>query len=289
MIKPDQLMKNIQAIPFLSQSAMQLVTLMGKKDYNLADVTSVVECDPILTAKVLNVINSAAFGMSAPVDSIMRAISYLGDKTVVGIAMGLCAGTVFFKDLDGYASKSGELWMHSLKTALAAREIAHHSKEVINPGLAYTAGLLHDIGKSVMSKYLEDSVGDMLADMNNVAGKSFIEEEKAYSGTDHTEVGVLLAAHWNIPLILRSVIRYHHTPADSPEEYRSISYIVHLADMLSMMEGSGTGADSMHYVLDNNYTDYIDLSAEVFEKIILNVAIEFEKTSESLSRAVGTE
>ncbi len=287
MIKPDELMNNIKSIPFLSQSAMKLVELMGTEDHNLVDVVNIVECDPILTAKVLNVINSAAFAMVEPVDSIMRAISYLGDKAVVGIAMGLCAGTVLFKELDGYAGKRGELWMHSLKTAIAAREIAHHSKEPVDPGQSYTAGLLHDIGKSVMSGYLEGSLDKVMEDIDSVEGRSFIEAEKVLLGTDHSEAGVLLAAHWNIPLKLRSVIRYHHEPDKAPDENKSLVYVVHLADVISMMGGSGTGSDSLRYTLDNNYTKYIDISPEVFERIVFDVMIEFEKTSGALSQAVG--
>lgn len=282
MVDSKELIKRIRAIPFLSESAMTLISVMGDREHNVADVTRVVECDPILTAKVLNVVNSAAFAISNNIDSIMRAISLLGDKTVVGIAMGLCAENVFFEDLEGYASAGGELWKHCLKCAIASREIANYSKEVVSPDLAYTAGLLHDIGKSIMSDYLKGSTEIIINDINTIENRSYIEEEKYLVGTDHSEVGVLLSAHWNLPLVLRSVIRHHHLPAVAPDEYKSLTYVVHLGDMIAMMEGAGTGMDSMRYSLDNGYTDFIELSPTAFEKIMFKVSVEFEKTASAL-------
>jgi len=161
-INQEELQKIVKSVPMLSPSASQLLQITSQADHDLIDVINLVRNDANLTARVLKIVNSAAFGLVSTVTSIDRAISYLGERIIVGIAIGDSAGRLFEKELSGYESAGGDLWKHDLRTAIAAREVVTQSGVDISSELAFTAGLLHDIGKSLISDYLQGSVTDAI-------------------------------------------------------------------------------------------------------------------------------
>ena len=105
--------------------------------------------------------NSAAYCRGQPVTTISRAVLLMGEMMVVGVAICVSTSIIFQRPLDGYESPEGELWEHSLRSAIACRELAKFTKGKVNPGLAFTAGLLHDIGKSIISEFLVGSTKEM--------------------------------------------------------------------------------------------------------------------------------
>ncbi len=282
-ISQEELQKIVRSVPMLSPSATQLLRLTSQPDHDLQDVIKLVRNDANLTARVLKIVNSAAFALVNTVTSIDRAISYLGERIVVGIAIGDCAGKLFDKELSGYESAGGDLWKHDLRTAIAAREVVTQSGAAIDSELAFTAGLLHDIGKSLISDYLQGSVVDAVEMVSTQEGLDYLDAEEKLVGFDHACAGYELAKAWQLPDELAEVIRFHHEPARASEEYRPLVYAIHLGDNIAMMGGFGTGSDSMRYKLDQNYSDYITIGPNALASIMLNVDIEFEKLESSLT------
>lgn len=288
-ISKEELQKIVGSIPLLSASASQLLQLTAKPDHELMDVIRLVKTDANLTARVLKVVNSAAFALISSVSSIDRAISYLGERIVVSIAIGDCAGKLFEKELAGYEAAGGDLWKHDLRTAIAAREVVVQSSAEISSDLAFTAGLLHDIGKALISDYLQDSAPEAIGLITSQDSKDYLEAEEQIVGFDHTQAGYELAKAWQLPEELTEVIRYHHNPAEAAEAHRELVYAVHLGDNIAMMGGFGTGSDSMQYRLDANYSDYFNLSPKTLANIMLTVDMEFEKLGYSLGNTEGAE
>ncbi len=282
-ISQEELQKIVQSIPMLSPSASQLLQLTSQADHDLIDVINLVRNDANLTARVLKIVNSAAFGLVSKVTSIDRAISYLGERIIVGIAVGDCAGKLFDKELLGYESAGGDLWKHDLRTAIASREVVTQSGADISSELAFTAGLLHDIGKSLISDYLQGSVVDAVEMISTEDGLDYLDAEKKLVGFDHTQAGYELAKAWQLPDELAEVILHHHEPDKASEEFKPLVYAVHLGDNIAMMGGFGTGSDSMRYKLDQKYSDYIKISPNTLASIMLNVDIEFEKLEGSFT------
>jgi putative nucleotidyltransferase with HDIG domain len=282
-INQEELQKIVKSVPMLSPSASQLLQITSQADHDLIDVINLVRNDANLTARLLKIVNSAAFGLMSTVTSIDRAISYLGERIIVGIAIGDCAGKLFEKELSGYESAGGDLWKHDLRAAIAAREVVTQSGVDISPELAFTAGLLHDIGKSLISDYLQGSVTDAIEMITTEEGLDYLDAEEKLVGFDHTRAGYELAKAWQLPDELAEVIRYHHEPAKAKEESRALVYAVHLGDNIAMMGGFGTGSDSMRYKLDQQYTDYIKIGPKTLATIMLNVDIEFEKLESSFT------
>ncbi|MEA1933101.1 MAG: HDOD domain-containing protein [Thermodesulfobacteriota bacterium] len=279
---PEEILKKIRRIPPLSRSASQLIALLGDPDYNVGQVAGIVECDAGLTTHILKIVNSASFALMTPTTSIARAVSYLGSKMVAGIALDFCTSGLFAKSLEGYESEQGALWDHNLKTAIAAKEIAELSAGTINPDLAFTCGILHDIGKAVISEFLKDSACEIVAGIDGGDVTDYLAAEQKRLGIDHCIAGSKLAVFWRMPEPLPEVIRCHHHPATAQKNNRPLVYAVHLGDIIAMMGGTGTGADSMQYRLDAGYTDYIDISPDALALVMLHVEDEFSKTRSSL-------
>jgi putative nucleotidyltransferase with HDIG domain len=282
-ITHEELQKIVQTVPMLSASANRLLQLATQPDHDLIEIIKLVKTDANLTARVLKVVNSAAFSLVSRVTSIDRAVSYLGERIVVGLALGDCAGKVFNKDLAGYESNGGSLWKHDLRTAIAAREVVVESGVDISPELAFTAGLLHDIGKALISDYLQGSVPDAVAMVSAEDNIGYLSAEENLVGFDHTLAGYELAKAWELPDELTEAIRHHHEPQNAAEEFRPLVYAVHLGDNIAMLGGFGTGSDSMRYKLDSNYKDYIKISPKTLSKIMLAVDMEFEKLEGSMN------
>ena len=282
-ISTDDLQKIVKTVPMLSPSASRLLQLTSIPDHELRDIINLVKTDANLTARVLKVVNSAAFGLINDISSVDRAVSYLGERIVVSIALGDCASSLFEKELDGYGSASGDLWKHDLRTAIAAREIVVQTNSDLSPDLAFTAGLLHDIGKALISDYLRGTTSDAIQMISAQDSPDYLSAEEKMIGFNHTQAGFQLAQEWQLPEQLAEVILYHHQPGEASEEFRPLVYAVHLGDNIAMMGGFGTGADSMQYRLDPNYTKYINLAPNTLANVLLTVDMEFEKLSGSLT------
>lgn len=282
-ITQEELQQIVNAVPMLSPSASRLLQLSADPDHDLMDIIDLVRNDANLTARVLKIVNSSAYGLVNQITSIDRAISYLGERIIVSIAIGDSAGKLFEKELSGYQAASGDLWKHDLRTALASREIVVQSETGISAELAFTAGLLHDIGKALISDYLSDSVEDAVKLISSEDSLDYLEAEKQLIGFDHTRAGYELAKTWDLPDELAEVILHHHDPTKAKEEFRTLVYAVHLGDSIAMMGGFGTGADSMRHKLDPGYSEYITIGPKTLANVMLTVDIEFEKIEESFS------
>lgn len=288
IMSPAELIgERVSDLPPLPIVVHRLLTLMGNENRSARDVVQVVENDAVLTARVLKVANSVTFSRGQTITSLNRAIVHLGEKMVVGIAIGSCTPQIFNQPLEGYQSAAGELWDHSLRTAIATREIGRFSRRPISTDLAFTAGLLHDVGKVVFSELLHSDAYQN-ADSQRGANESFLDLERRLTGTDHAEVGGIIAGHWNLPEPLVAAIRDHHCPSQAPQQDQGIAYAVHTADLLAMMGGTGTGIDTLAYGIDPNYEQYLDLNEGDMERIFLAVQEEFSSKKESIFACLET-
>jgi putative nucleotidyltransferase with HDIG domain len=274
----EEITREVDGIPMLTHVAMRLLGIIGSKDHSLKEVVNLVGSDAALTARILRVANSAAFYRGSAVTTVAKAVLNLGEKLVAGIAIGSCTSKVFKKPLEGYESPEGELWNHSLRAAIAAREVAVLTSDDAFTDLAFTAGLLHDIGKSVISEFLKGTATTMISMLEEGNVEDFLAAERNQIGVDHTEVGYSLASHWNLPEPIRAAIKHHHHPSDAEEDFRKLAYVVHLGDILAMMGGTGTGADALSYKIDAGYEEHVSISKDDINILLLHIQDEFSRT-----------
>ncbi len=280
----QKIIEEVKVIPPLSRTASDLIVVLENPDHTVEEVVHVVSSDPMLVGQLLKIANCAAFARRSPVESIGGAVSYLGDKMVIGIALGASAARLYDAPLKGYDAEAGMLWSHCLLTALAAREISKFTDGKVRGGVAYTAGLLHDIGKAILSIHLEDRLKKVF-DLINNDSYDFLSAEKAVVGVDHCEIGALLGKHWGLPKSIREVIAHHHQPAEAAQEHQVLTYVVHLADTVAMMSGVGTGVDSMRYSFVPDYEKFISLDRDDLDRLLLMISIEADKVGRALNEA----
>jgi len=282
IIDSAEIHRRIEAAPLLSSSASRLLQVTSDPEHSLGEVVDIVKTDAALTARILRVVNSAAFGLLNTITSIDRATSYLGERMIIGIAIDICASQLFDKPLTGYEAERGELWRHDLRVAIASREIARLAPQEMAVDLAFTGGILHDIGKSILSEFLAGTAPVVLETIERGDARDYLSAERAMLGIDHAMAGFELARKWNLPTALQQVIRHHHRPAEAEESYRPLVYAVHLGDIVAMMGGGGTGSDTLQYHMDPGYAQYLEITPEQLTMTLLHVEEEFAKMEASL-------
>lgn len=274
----------VRSTPFLSPNALILMEKASDPDHDLHDLVALVHNDSVLTARLLRVVNSPAFKTLHAITTVDRAIAYLGERMVIGMAIADSAGSLFSRPLQGYECDHVALWKHDLFVAVAAREVAKYCKNEINLELAFTAGLLHDIGKPLVSEFLKGLAGTAVADIESGSCSDHLAAEQNLVGFDHADAGGELARHWHLPVPLEEIIRCHHGPCKAAAEVRSLAYAVHLGDIIAMMAGFGTGSDAMQYTLDQEYDRYFDISPVDLSEITIQSHEEFVRSESVFSQ-----
>ncbi|PIE73892.1 MAG: signal transduction protein [Deltaproteobacteria bacterium] len=214
MAKAEDLIKTFKKTKTLPPIVTRLAQLINDPDATLQDFEEVIRTDPALVARLLTLVNSSFFGMSRQVDSISRAVALLGMKNLHNIAVtDAIQGMVNPDQSDGSFSPE-QLWTHSAAVGLCCKMIAERIFS-INGDDAYLCGILHDIGLIVE---LEAARDDFFHIMQSIVpgGPSLLELEQDQLGTDHCEIGYLLAQEWQIAAPLVEAIKDHHTTSQSP-------------------------------------------------------------------------
>lgn len=243
----------LQQLPPLPTVAAKFLALMGKADINLKEINSLIASDGVLTAELLRVSNSAMFGGRGGVKNVLHALAILGTERVKGI---VC--TIALKNYLGNALQIPAFklcWRHNLATAVVADEIASWSQA--DCGAAYTAGILHDIGRLALialdaSKYL------ITLDAFANGASCLLSLERAAYGMDHAEAGMRLSEMWGLPLEIQVAVgRHHEEPTGSPMEPPTIvNYSCRISDQLGFgvvatkPENVQTGGDPIQSFLD---------------------------------------
>ena len=200
-------------LPSLPTVAARLLGMMGRPDVNLKEVSNLIVSDAALTGEILRMSNSAMFSARGEVRSILQALAVLGTEKVKGLACTVALRSYLGNALQIPALK--RCWRHNLATAVVSAEIADWARE--DSGEAYTAGILHDIGRLGLiaidpARYLQ------VLDKAAIHGGDLCHHERETYGLDHTVAGEWLASSWGLPLFIRNAIRDHHLPLDNPSD-----------------------------------------------------------------------
>lgn len=212
--------KNLPTIPTVLARILQLVERDSTSGRELIEV---IEHDQALTAKMLRLANSAFFGQSRKVATIPRAVVLLGFTTVRNLALGVKVWDALGAGMS--RARLEELWGHAVAVAIATKALTARLR-VGDPDEAFTAGLLHDAGRLVMSMRLRDEY------WNAVGGPAEIQAidtiEAASFGVDHAQVGAWMLEAWDLPPAIVEAVRQHHTAV-----YRAgVAGVLAIADRL---------------------------------------------------------
>jgi putative nucleotidyltransferase with HDIG domain len=179
------------------------------------DLVGVIEKDPVMTVKILKVINSAYYSLPSKITSVGQSVVYLGINTIKNLALGFAAVGILPR-MNAAGFDIQRYLLHSLVVAGTARQLAtQFAKSEVDPGDCYIAGLLHDFGKVVFAQFLAAEFRDALQySLENQVSLHIAEQEKI--GIEHGFVGAMLAKRWQFPEHLIDCIRDHHNYEAAP-------------------------------------------------------------------------
>ena len=265
-VTPDEIASTTRNLKPVPQIALKVIRMIRDDDYRLDDVAEELRQDQVIAAKILHFANSPIIGIGTEIDSIDRALIVLGEKRLVQLILSAGVETLFAgTEIGGYSLCKGGLFHHALATAMTAHEISVFTGRG-HPEIAYTAGLLHDIGKTVLDQVMVNATSLFYRSLHE-EGMDLCQAEKGEFGMTHTEVGAILARKWKLPEILTNTIQYHHSPQLAPGN-RDMVTIVNLADLLMSRFNAGHQLDRPNTGQLEQGLEQIGLAKKEFPVII---------------------
>jgi HD-like signal output (HDOD) protein/signal transduction histidine kinase len=280
-------------LPSMPQVLVQLIDICHAQDIDLQEVVKVVTKDAPISAKVLQLVNSAFIGSRKNFTDVGQAIVFLGADVIKNLAISISVQQVFRRvDPNGLLSLD-RFWHHSFQNALLAQNIAE-TISFPSASEAYLAGLLHDIGKLILWIAFPGQYAPLL--LKGVrchdARLAFLEQEKL--GIDHSEAGGWLCQQWQLPSTLGDAVRYHHHPVAEVAQALPLVKIIALADLLSHGEPNDEDIiETAHRLLQISPVQLESITADVDDQIAL-IADEFNiripsPAKSSMERDKGSE
>lgn len=268
-ISLEGLIQQVDDVPVLPNVVYQVMALTEDPHSTIQDLEQVILQDQSLTARILRLANSAYYGYPRKISTLSEAVVLLGFSTMRNIVLAATMNKFLLQEVPGYGLQRGELWRHSQSCAVTAWYIAKKAK-MKQADKAYTAALLEDIGKVILSIYMEEAYEEILKRMEEEK-RSFLHVEKEILGFHHGEIGAKIAEKWNLPPDLVEVIAYHHEP-EQAKENPLLTSIVHVANGLVMMMGIGLGVDGTAYPISDFALQQLGMSTLEIQQIMSDVS-----------------
>lgn len=232
--------RNIITLPTLPTVVAKMIELVDNPKTTAATLGKLISSDQVLTAKILKLANSAFYAFPRRIGTVHLAVVVLGFEIVKDLALSVSVIDQFSKGDEEETFDVMRFWEHSIGSGVASRMLAARYGYRVS-GEAFTAGLLHDIGKLVLREYLKSEFREVMERVR-AEGCSFLEAEQEVLGVTHAEIGGWLVEKWSLPTHLVEAIRTHHQPAEALKN-PELAGLTHAADILCRVAGIGSGGD----------------------------------------------
>jgi HD-like signal output (HDOD) protein len=267
-------LKRIQThgqVPTLPEILIRVLEVLEDEKSSADDITTILSSDPVITARVLRLANSAFFGSRFQIDSIHRAVVTVGFEAVKQLTL---ATTVLqsFSPCTQHCLDPDDFWMHALGSAKAAQLVALSTRQISMPEACFTGGLLHDLGKLMLAIGL----GAEYEEVVRRAGEercSLRAMEQRMLQTDHAEVGGWLMQLWGFPALIVSAVRHAYTPEWHTGPFKKEVAIVSIASDMARLAGFGDAGETTEPRLDPVVVGSLGLDVPQVEEICETLSI----------------
>jgi putative nucleotidyltransferase with HDIG domain len=235
----QRIIQDLGQIPTMPTIAAKVMQIVNDPHSSAEDVAKFISRDVALTSKVLRLANSAFYGIPRTISSVNSAIVILGFNTIRSLVLSASVLKVF-PQKPGLASFDRKaFWKHSFMVGIASRMVAqiYRKRKLVDMETAFSAGLLHDIGKIILEQFSNDDYVPVLKAAKEKNLPLFMVE-KSILGMSHADVSGMLVDKWQMPNELKGPIVNHHSPLDD-KTCQEMASIVHYANHLCHMKGSG--------------------------------------------------
>lgn len=269
----DDVVRNLDDLPSLPAVVMELLNSIDQEDVDISVLAKKVSHDQALTAKTLRLANSSLYGLQVKVTTIQQAITYLGFQTTRNLITAAAVTGYFAQGhCPGFDDKA--FWRHSIATAACARVLARHMR--FNQDYAFTAGLLHDIGRLVLVSCFPNQYSMTIA-YREEHDCYLLAAERQVLGVDHVQAGVALAEHWNFSDTMRQAIAWHHAPEVPGAGF--LATIIHVADAIVHALDLAQVQDDLVPQVSNVAWTALGLNEEIYLQIFRETELQYEEIS----------
>jgi putative nucleotidyltransferase with HDIG domain len=276
----DALLGDVTRLPPMPAMVARLNALVANPEVDMKALAEEISHDPAITAAIIRLSNSAYYRPSRAIRSVHEAIVTLGLRVVKNIVVVAASKGILKVDLDSYKMEAPEMWDHSLVVAELAASIARLKKRSDCPeDVAFTAGLLHDVGKVILVQYFHRVFLQIIADMERQPGTSFTDLERKYTGYSHDEVGAALLERWSFPAELVEAVRYNYHP-DRATVNPGLCSMVHIANVIALSAGIGIDIGGLNEQLNATALQTLSLSDRELEALYGHLPEFLEKLSD---------
>lgn len=234
---------HIEHIPALSTTVTKVLEVCNRPNTSANDLNRIISLDPVLTGRVLKLINSAYYSIPDHVTSLTRAIIMIGINTVKNLAVS----TAVLGALKGLKSQqvlpSNQFWSHSLSVGVTAKTLA--AKKGLDAAECedcFIAGLLHDLGKMPLIQCFEDEYANVITNATENQIPLFRAEQDAF-GFHHGWVGKMISEKWKLGARITECLCFHHESEKAAKDMRLLVSIVELANLYCIKQEIGTAGD----------------------------------------------
>jgi len=252
------IISKIDSLPSLPAMYNEIMEELKSPYASMKKIGEIISSDIAMTTKILQLVNSAFFGLRRQVTSPEQAVLLLGLDIIKSLVLSVQIFSQFTMPKIFLPTVSG-LWTHSLATGRLAKEIAvaeKQSKEFEDQ--AFMAGVLHDCGKLVLLSNFPEKMQSLIKESRETEVSELTLEQKAF-GVTHASVGAYLLGLWGLPLVITSAISFHHTPGESPDNSFSVPTVVHVANHLEHAPGPLPEEPAASDTLDIEHLSQLDV------------------------------
>lgn len=264
----------ISHIATLPEVTMKIIKLVEDHNSTAQDLNHVITNDPALGARILKVVNSAFYGLPGQVGSINRAIVLLGLNAVKNIAIAASLAKLFRGGQISPHFDAKELWKHSIAVGAGTRLLAAKAGLGL-PDEAFLCGLMHDVGIMVEIQAKRAQFVEVVDRHHAAKGRTLREVETEILGANHEQFGAALCKAWKFPVSFAYVTGFHHRPMELAEDKRTLTGLVHIADIIAARMGLGFTASVETTEINFDLLAELNLTAD-----------QVEETSEGLLEAM---
>ena len=276
---PEQIMMEVSAFPSMPRAGIKLRALLNKEDVSIDEIEEILRHDPGLAANVLRLANSAFFGLSKKVRSLKQAVMLLGVKRFAQIAVSACINKILDTTVEGYNLSPGEIWFHSIAVSNAAEQIGKNRK-LSETDDAFTPGLLHDMGKLVLGKFIKEESKRFESLVKE--GIPMVIAEQMVFETDHAEIGALILYKWSFPPDIVDAVHWHHNP-EQIRNSNKLSDIVYLSNLMCQTTASSESELEQFVVPSSVVLKRLGINLEQYRSMLDNAIRWMNELSDSLS------
>lgn len=260
----NHILSSSPSLPPIPDILLRTKKLIENSGYSAKELSKIISLDQAIAARVLKLANSAYFNFNPPIPTIEEACILLGEKNLISIIMVAQMSKMLDKELKGYNISKGNLFYHSIASAVAADIIAREKMPLFELD-AFSAGLLHDCGKMILNEYVNQRKQEFVYLVSVSKMPCYLAEKKMF-GFSHAEIAYNFLEAWHLPEIQTHAIGFHHNPQDSG--MNELSYILNAADYFAKKSGFSSVEYCMEnkLLLKNEVKDFLEIETYEIEE-----------------------